>query len=711
MAALDVDSSQSEFLQQDGSRGDQASPPSPLALLAATCSELGSPSSRGENRAAAAGAADSGSVQLTTSSERWDGVKDDSNIVQLPSGGIVTSNGQYVLPIQGLQGLQSQPILLTSGTDSTNTVPNIQYQVIPQIQTTDGQLGFSASTVEGASLAQDASGQIQILPDGSQAISVAGTASAGILSNSQNLMAQTGQVQQIQGVTLGSSAFNSQGQVVANVPVGLPGNITFVPINSVDLDSLGLSGAQTIATGLTADGQLIMTNQTVENTEGSEKTGEQLQQQTLVVNNTNAAEMFVPTTSSSSSSSSSSSQLPASTIDGTGVLTHGTPEQTEGFLAQSQVQASTGQQVIQLQQVPLQSSDGQLGQHQITQGQQPLQNVQLLNPGTFLIQAQTVTPSGQIQWQTFQVQGIQNLQNLQLQTAPAQQITLAPVQTLSIGQGATLSTTPVSISSGQIPNLQTVTVNSVDHAGLQLQADDTDSPGDIRIKEEPDSEEWSLAGDSTLNTNDLSHLRVRLVEDEMEGLGQEGKRLRRVACTCPNCKEGGGRGANMGKKKQHVCHIVGCGKVYGKTSHLRAHLRWHSGERPFVCNWMFCGKRFTRSDELQRHRRTHTGEKKFVCPECSKRFMRSDHLAKHIKTHQKKGSGGAVVASVETSASSDSIITSGATTLILTNIQPGAVQGLATVNATVNTSNSQELLTTAEIPLQLVTVAASEAAE
>ncbi|XP_026768631.3 transcription factor Sp3a isoform X2 [Pangasianodon hypophthalmus] len=681
MAALDVDSSQSEFLQQDGSRGDQA--------------------------------ADSGSVQLTSSSERWDGVKDDSSIVQLPSGGIVTSNGQYVLPIQGLQGLQSQPILLTSGTDSSaNAVPNIQYQVIPQIQTTDGQLGFSASTVEGASLAQDASGQIQILPDGSQAISVAGTASAGILSNSPNLMAQTGQVQQIQGVTLGSSAFNSQGQVVANVPVGLPGNITFVPINSVDLDSLGLSGAQTIATGLTADGQLIMTNQTVENTEGSEKTGEQLSQQTLVVNNTNAAaEMFVPTTSSSSSSSSSSSQLPASTIDGTGVLTQGTPEQTEGFLAQSQVQVSTGQQVIQLQQVPLQSSDGQLGQQQIaTQGQQPLQNVQLINPGTFLIQAQTVTPSGQIQWQTFQVQGIQNLQNLQLQTAPAQQITLAPVQTLSIGQGA-LSTTPVSISSGQIPNLQTVTVNSVDHAGLQLQADDTDSPGDIRIKEEPDSEEWSLAGDSTLNTNDLSHLRVRLVEDEMEGLGQEGKRLRRVACTCPNCKEGGGRGANMGKKKQHVCHIAGCGKVYGKTSHLRAHLRWHSGERPFVCNWMFCGKRFTRSDELQRHRRTHTGEKKFVCPECSKRFMRSDHLAKHIKTHQKKGSGGAVVASMETSASSDSIITSGATTLILTNIQPGAVQGLATVNATVNTSNSQELLTTAEIPLQLVTVAASEAAE
>lgn len=672
MAALDVDSGQSEFPQQDGSRGDQAADPT--------------------------------SVQLATS-ERWDEGKDESGIVQLPGAGIVTSNGQYVLPLHGLQGLQSQSILLTSGTDSSaNAVPNIQYQVIPQIQTADGQLSFSTSTLEGASLTQDASGHIQILPDGSQTISVAGTASASILSNSHNLMAQTGQVQQIQGVTLGGSTFNSQGQVVANVPMGLPGNITFVPINSVDLDSLGLSGAQTIATGMTADGQLIMTNQTVEHSEGSRKV-EQLSQSTLVVSNNNA-DMFVPTTSSSSSSSS---QLATSTIDGTGVLTQATavPDQTEGYLSQGQV--SAGQQVIQLQ-----TSDGQVVQQQISaQGQQPLQNVQLINPGTFLIQAQTVTPSGEIQWQTFQVQGIQNLQNLQLQTTAAQQITLAPVQTLSLGQGGSLSSTPVSISSGQIPNLQTVTVNSVGQAAIQLQhGDDTDSPGDIHIKEEPDSEEWSLGGDSTLNTNDLSHLRVRLVEEDMEGMGQEGKRLRRVACTCPNCKEGGGRGTSMGKKKQHVCHIVGCGKVYGKTSHLRAHLRWHSGERPFVCNWMFCGKRFTRSDELQRHRRTHTGEKKFVCPQCSKRFMRSDHLAKHIKTHQnKKSGGGTVVATMDTSASSDSIITSGGTTLILTNIQPGAVQGLATVNATINTSNSQDLLTTAEIPLQLVAVAASDVTE
>ena len=50
----------------------------------------------------------------------------------------------------------------------------------------------------------------------------------------------------------------------------------------------------------------------------------------------------------------------------------------------------------------------------------------------------------------------------------------------------------------------------------------------------------------------------------------------RATCDCPNCQEAerlGPAGAHLRKKNIHSCHIPGCGKVYGKTSHLKAHLR------------------------------------------------------------------------------------------------------------------------------------------
>jgi len=308
-------------------------------------------------------------------------------------------------------------------------------------------------------------------------------------------------------------------------------------------------------------------------------------------------------------------------LGGGGVTAQIVPQVGQVQLAGGQIQvAQAGAGATAIKQEPGTESQSQgstqttntVSASNATPGQTVLANVQLPNGQVGQLVAASPQIAQQIAWPTAGAINIGNLTGIPQQ----QQIIAASPAGI---QGINLGPNVVAIPPGTTQQLQ----------------QDPNDPTKWQIVSTPALQTTQGTQFQTTTTNSSGGTN----NSSATGDSGTGRKMRRVACTCPNCRDGEGRNSET-KKKQHICHIPGCGKVYGKTSHLRAHLRWHTGERPFVCNWLFCGKRFTRSDELQRHRRTHTGEKRFQCNECMKRFMRSDHLSKHLKTHQAKKAGG-----------------------------------------------------------------------
>lgn len=84
-----------------------------------------------------------------------------------------------------------------------------------------------------------------------------------------------------------------------------------------------------------------------------------------------------------------------------------------------------------------------------------------------------------------------------------------------------------------------------------------------------------------------------------------------------------------GIKRPYVCGY--CSRRFRKSSHLKQHIRSHTGERPYKCTQ--CAKQFVSMGVLRQHVRTHTGVKEFKCNICNAMFSTNGSLTRHMSIH------------------------------------------------------------------------------
>lgn len=371
---------------------------------------------------------------------------------------------------------QQQQYQIIQVQNLSNAAGGVQYQVIPHLQTADGQqVHISPQPASIGALPE----QVQLIqnPNSGQTQAILQPANQQTILPSTTNQTVPLQIRPAQSFPLQLQTLQgSQPPVMTTVPINLGGMTLALPV----INNVGAGGAVQLIQS--ADGTFSVAN-------GNQLVTTAVSGAAPAATGSTAAAAEGDGVSDAAqvvSTGSADAQVQSSEADSQNQnQANGLQNQTDAVgTIQQVIVGQVGHQLVQ--QIQLQPQAQSQGQPQNQQQPQQIQTLQLApgqtlqpiqaiqNPAQVLIRTPTLSPSGQITWQTLQLPGGVSLQG-GLGAAVPQQLTLAPVAggaTVGGGGLVSLSGTPLTLSAAQInpgSGVQTVSIAGLGTAGVQVQ--------------------------------------------------------------------------------------------------------------------------------------------------------------------------------------------------------------------------------------------------